>query len=82
VGTKAETEMSSSIQEKTFSTPIMAGIYLGHSTEPHDVEWFEDAPPLQPRLVGSIEMAQSKVRAHRRRRVPHGQAIRKLLVTP
>jgi hypothetical protein len=74
----------SSAQQKTFQTPIMAGIYLGHSTEPADVYW--DPLPLASGRVREAGrqhgIGKVSVRAHRRRRVSHGHAIRKLLVTP
>ena len=61
----------------------MAEQYLQHSTEPADVDW--DPLPLPPGRVREAGrqhgIGKVSVRAHRRRRVAHGHAIRKMLVT-
>jgi hypothetical protein len=69
--------------KKTFRTPEMAEQYLQHSTEPADVDW--DPLPLASGHVREAGrqhgIAKVSVRAHRRRRVTHGEVIRKMLTT-
>jgi hypothetical protein len=54
-------------QQKTFKTAPCAEMYLQHSTEPHDVQWFEDAPPLKRQRVGTAEKSAEQSRAQRKR---------------
>jgi hypothetical protein len=65
MGTKAEKAM---IRTKQFKTPAMAEQYLGHSTEPSDVDW----EPLREPVLGR-ETVETTRRAHpRRKHIPYG----------
>jgi hypothetical protein len=60
---------------KQFTTPAMAEQYLGHSTEPSDIDW---VPLREPVLAMGIERTTRRARPTRKR-IPYGHAICKML---
>jgi hypothetical protein len=53
------------IECKSFSTPAMAEQYLGHSTEPADVDWEPLREPVLARETTETTRRARPVRRHR-----------------
>jgi hypothetical protein len=67
-----------SYKSKQFRTPEMAERYLGHSTEPEDVDWsaLPEASAHQDLTATAMGIERSTRRAHsQRKRIPYGHAI-------
>ena len=75
-------------ERKRFQTPVMAGVYLGHGTEPDEVDWSDiaadDAAERTAQAQGTIPSDGNERRARLRRPITRrraGNVIRKMLRT-